>query len=170
MDSRKSEFEAMVRAHGAELYRVAYWLCRNEAQARDLVQETCLRAWRSFDRLRDLGAARAWLVTTLRREHARSFERPQPVLMDELPEIGDRHEAGPEQSGEAAWLRAAIARLPDRYRVPLVLQVLGGLSCEEIAEQLELTPQAVMTQVFRAREKLKAMLVDGGAGAERGGP
>lgn len=158
MDSRKSEYEAMVRAHGADLYRMAAWLCRNEAQAKDLVQDTFLRAWRSFDRLRDAGAARAWLATTLRREYARSFEKPQPVPFDALPERADLDGCGPEQAGEAAWLRAAIARLPVRYREPLVLQVLGGLSCEEIAAQLGISPQAVMTQLFRAREKLKALL------------
>lgn len=161
MDSRKSEYEAMVRAHAADLYRMALWLCRNEAQAKDLVQDTFLRAWRSFESLRDAGAARAWLATTLRREHARGFEKPQPLLLDQLPERADLDQDGPEAAGESAWLRAAIARLPDRYREPLVLQVLGGLSCEEIAGQLGLTPQAVMTQLFRAREKLKAMLADG---------
>lgn len=166
MDSRKSEYEAMVRAHAADLYRMAIWLCRNEAQAKDLVQETFLRAWRSFDRLRDAGASRAWLATTLRREHARAFEKPQPLLLDALPERAELDTDGPEQAGESAWLRAAIARLPERYREPLVLQVLGGLSCEEIAEQLGSTPQAVMTQLFRAREKLKAML----AGAAQGEP
>lgn len=160
MDSRKSEYEAMVRAHGADLFRMALWLCRNEAQAKDLVQDTFLRAWRSFDRLRDAGAARAWLATTLRREHARSFEKPQPLLLDELPDRADPEQDGPEQAGESAWLRAAIARLPGRYREPLVLQVLGGLSCEEIAGQLGITPQAVMTQLFRAREKLRAMLAE----------
>lgn len=166
MDTRTAAFEAVLRAHTAELYRVAWWLCRDEALARDLVQETCLRAWRSFDRLRDGGAVKAWLVTTLRREHARLYEKQQPVFYDELPERPDDAEPGPEQAGEAAWLRAAIARLPDKYREPLVLQVLGGLSCEEIAEQLDLKPQAVMTQLFRAREKLKAMLA--GASAEGG--
>jgi RNA polymerase sigma-70 factor (ECF subfamily) len=158
MDNRKSDYEAMVRAHGADLYRMAVWLCRNEAQAKDLVQDTFLRAWRSFDRLRDAGAARAWLATTLRREHARSFEKPQPVPIDAMPERADLDGGGPEQAGESAWLRAAIARLPERYREPLVLQVLGGLSCEEIGDQLGITPQAVMTQLFRAREKLKALL------------
>jgi RNA polymerase sigma-70 factor (ECF subfamily) len=164
MASRNSEYEAMVRAHGADLYRLALWLCRNEAQAKDLVQDTFLRAWRSFDRLRDAGAARAWLATTLRREHARAFAKAQPVLLDALPERAGTAQDGPEQAGESAWLRAAIARLPERYRAPLVLQVLGGLSCEEIADQLGITPQAVMTQLFRAREQLKTML----AGAVRG--
>jgi len=55
-------------------------------------------------------------------------------------------------------MRAAIARLEPKYREPLVLQVLGGFSCEEIAKQLGITEAAVMTQVFRARQKLKSML------------
>ena len=52
-------------------------------------------------------------------------------------------------------------RLEPKYREPLLLQVLGGFSCEEIAGELKLTSAAVMTQLFRARQKLKVAL--GGA-------
>jgi RNA polymerase sigma-70 factor (ECF subfamily) len=68
---------------------------------------------------------------------------------------------GPENLGEDAVLRAAIAKLDAKYREPLVLQVLGGFSCEEIARQLDISEAAVMTQVFRARQKLRSLL-DGG--------
>jgi RNA polymerase sigma-70 factor (ECF subfamily) len=68
---------------------------------------------------------------------------------------------GPERTGEDGVLRAAIAKLEPKYREPLVLQVLGGFSCDEIARELGISEAAVMTQVFRARQKLRAML-DGG--------
>lgn len=158
VSTRQQQFEALVRAHSGELYRYAYWLCGEAAQAQDLVQETFLRAWRSLDSLRDTVAAKAWLTTILRREHARLYERkPMPTtdLADlDLSDTGP----GPERTGEDAVLRAAIARLEPKYREPLVLQVLGGFSCEEIATQLGLSEAAVMTQVFRARQKLKSML------------
>lgn len=154
-----------MRAHSGELYRYAYWLCGQEALAQDLVQETFLRAWRSLDSLRENVAAKAWLTTILRREHARLYERkPLPTTdIDEL-ELGDGAR-GPEPLGEDALLRAAIAKLEPKYREPLVLQVLGGFSCSEIAHQLEISEAAVMTQVFRARQKLRAML-DGEAPKE----
>jgi RNA polymerase sigma-70 factor (ECF subfamily) len=158
VSNRQQQFEALVRAHSGELYRYAYWLCGESAQAQDLVQETFLRAWRSLDSLRETVAAKAWLTTILRRERARLFERkPMPTtdLADlDLTDTGP----GPERTGEDSVMRAAIAKLEPKYREPLVLQVLGGFSCEEIATQLGITEAAVMTQVFRARQKLKSML------------
>jgi RNA polymerase sigma-70 factor (ECF subfamily) len=158
VSTRQQQFEALVRAHSGELYRYAYWLSGDGALAQDLVQETFLRAWRSLDALRETVAAKAWLTTILRREHARLYERkPMPTtdLADlDLTDTGP----GPERQGEDAVMRAAIAKLDPKYREPLVLQVLGGFSCEEIAKQLGLTEAAVMTQVFRARQKLKSML------------
>jgi RNA polymerase sigma-70 factor (ECF subfamily) len=158
VSTRQQQFEALVRAHSGELYRYAYWLSGESALAQDLVQETFLRAWRSLDALRETVAAKAWLTTILRREHARLFERkPMPTTDLEDLDLSDTG-PGPERTGEDAVMRAAIAKLEPKYREPLVLQVLGGFSCEEIASQLGITEAAVMTQVFRARQKLKAML------------
>ena len=162
--SRQRQFDALVRAQCGDLFRYAYWLCGDEALAQDLAQETFLRAWRSLDTLRDTAAAKAWLITILRREHARLYERKQFDTTDisEL-ELDDREALTPEQIGEDAIVRAAMQKLDPKYREPLLLQVLGGLSCEEIASELELSSAAVMTQLFRARQKLKALL-SGSAG------
>lgn len=162
--SRQRQFDALVRAHTGDLFRYAYWLCGDEALAQDLAQETFLRAWRSLDALRDTAAAKAWLITILRREHARLYERKQFDTTDisEL-ELDDREALTPEQIGEDAIVRAAMQKLDPKYREPLLLQVLGGFSCEEIASELELSSAAVMTQLFRARQKLKALL-SGSAG------
>ncbi|PIV33211.1 MAG: RNA polymerase subunit sigma [Lysobacterales bacterium CG02_land_8_20_14_3_00_62_12] len=166
MNPKQSQFDALVRATSAELYRFGYWLCGNEALAHDLVQETYLRAWRSMDDLRDTKAAKAWLVTILRREHARLYERKGPTSFEQIDdlEIADFDGLSPDQAGEDSVVRRAIAALDAKYREPLLLQVLGGLTCEEIASQLGSTPAAVMTQLFRARQKLKAAL--GGTGEE----
>jgi len=108
--------------------------------------------------LREVGAVKAWLITILRREHARLFERkamPADDIDDfELPDP----QAMPEHRTEESALRAAIARLEAKYREPLVLQVIGGFSCTEIAALLGLGEAAVMTQLFRARQKLKGQL------------
>ena len=161
VSNRQQQFEALVRAHSGELYRYAYWLCGQDALAQDLVQETFLRAWRSLDALRENVAAKAWLTTILRRENARLYERkPMPTTDISDLELCDPA-PGPEHLGEDSVVRAAIAKLDAKYREPLVLQVLGGFSCTEIARQLQISEAAVMTQVFRARQKLKALL-DGG--------
>ncbi|MGH8122824.1 MAG: sigma-70 family RNA polymerase sigma factor [Rudaea sp.] len=160
VSSKQRQFDALVRGYSGDLFRYAYWLCGEEALAHDLVQETFLRAWRSLDSLRETGAAKAWLITILRREHARLFERKRPQLvdLDEVDVVDEREALTPESAGEDALIRAAMHRLDAKYREPLLMQVLGGFSCEEIARELNLTSAAVMTQLFRARQKLKAML------------
>ena len=165
MVSKQSQFDALVRATSADLYRFAYWLCGNEALAQDLSQETYLRAWRSLDNLRETAAAKAWLITILRREHARLYERKTPAIdsIDQV-ELPESDLPAPDQLGDDALVRRAMARLDPKYREPLLMQVLGGFSCEEIAAELNVTTGAVMTQVFRARQKLKAAL--GGYGEE----
>jgi RNA polymerase sigma-70 factor (ECF subfamily) len=163
--SRQQQFEAVVRTFSGDLYRFAYWLCGEQALAEDLVQETCLRAWRGFDALRDGTAAKPWLFTILRREHARLYERKRPETVDveeqALPESAAW--ADPERAGSDEEIRQAMMKLPVKYREPLLMQVLGGFSCEEIAAALGDKPGAVMTQLFRARQQLKTLL---GAGEE----
>lgn len=161
--SRQRQFDALVRVHASDLYRFAYWLCGDDARAQDLVQETLLRAWRALDSLRDGASAKPWLLTILRREHARGFERKRldlSELDDNLTE--DTAAVDPERAGSDAQVRAAILQLEPKYREPLLMQVLGGFSCEEIAAELGCKPGAVMTQLFRARQKLRATL-DGDA-------
>ena len=163
VSSKQRQFDALVRSLSGDLFRYGYWLCSDEALAHDLVQETFLRAWRALDNLRDTAAAKAWLITILRREHARLYERktPQFTDVDEIDVADERDGQLPEFAGEENVIRNAMRKLDAKYREPLLMQVLGGFSCEEIAIELKLTPAAVMTQLFRARQKLKVML-DGG--------
>ena len=162
MSGKQRQFDALVRSLSGDLFRYGYWLCGDEALAHDLVQETFLRAWRALDDLRDTAAAKSWLITILRREHARLYERktPQFADVDEVDVVDERDAQMPEFAGEENIIRNAIRQLDAKYREPLLLQVLGGFSCEEIARELSITPAAVMTQVFRARQKLKALLGD----------
>lgn len=158
MSDRQNQFEALVRGHSTDLYRYAYWLCGQDALAQDLVQDTFLRAWRALDKLREVAAVKAWLITILRREHARLFER-KSMPVDDIDDFDlTDPQAAPERCSEETALREAIGRLEPKYREPLVLQVLGGFSCAEIATQLGLGEAAVMTQLFRARQKLKGQL------------
>ena len=71
----KAEFEQVVRAYAADLFRYLYWLCRDRAQAEDLVQEAFARAWSARGEQRDEKAVKAWLFTIARNEHARLYEK-----------------------------------------------------------------------------------------------
>ena len=153
----RSSFEILVRSHARELYAYAYGLCRDPHTAEDLVQECLLRAWCHLDSLRDGKALRAWLYTIVRREHARLYQRSRPETdrLDALELVGP---PAYDTSTEAFSLRQALTSLPDGYREPLLLQVLGGFSCVEIGEIMELTPSTVMVRVSRARRKLRERL------------
>jgi len=156
---RTLRFNELAEAYSTDLYRYAMWICGNDALAKDLVQETFLRAWRALDNLNDVAAAKSWLITILRREYARTFERKVPKFTDmDKVVIVEGDELEPDERTERDLLREGILKLDPKYRDPLLLQVVFGHSCAEISEQLEITKSAVMTQLFRAREKLKVQL------------
>jgi RNA polymerase sigma-70 factor (ECF subfamily) len=153
-----ARFEALCRKLRPDLLRFAFWLARDRALAEDVVQETLLRAWKAQDSLQDERAAKPWLLTIIRREYARTFERKRFVTVDldaliveEAPSLAA---TGDEDLGE---MRAAIFKLPDDYREPLVLQVLMGYSTAEIAAELGLSNAAVLTRLFRARRQLRVL-------------
>ena len=152
-------FNELAEAYSTDLYRYAMWLCGNDALAKDLVQETFLRAWRALDKLKEVAAAKSWLITILRREYARTFERKVPKFTDlEKVVIVEDDELEPDDRAERDLLRSGILKLEPKYREPLLLQVVFGHSCAEISEQLGISKSAVMTQLFRAREKLRVQM------------
>jgi RNA polymerase sigma-70 factor, ECF subfamily len=153
----RNEFDSLVEALAPELFRYALLLCQNHATAEDLVQETFLRGWRASADLRDIGAARTWFYTILRNEHARLYERRRPEAWD--PQVLPEQLAPAyDTSVEAFTLRRALAALAPEYREPLLLQVIGGFSCREIGELLELNLNTVLTRLFRARKALREQL------------
>ena len=154
---RTRRFNELADAYSTDLYRYALWLCGNEALAKDLVQETFLRAWRALDKLNEPAAAKGWLITILRREFARTFERKVPKFTNVDHVIVEDDEAlEPDQQAERDLLRKGIMKLAPKYREPLLLQVVFGHSCSEISVLLGCSKSAVLTQLFRAREQLKA--------------
>lgn len=157
--ARKRRFEKLVSVWHSDMYRYAVWLSRDPVVAEDVVQEALIRAWKSLDALRDANAAKQWLLTIVRRENARFFERKrlQTVDIDNLTPAQNALLAK-DESSDSDDVREAIFCLPDDYREPLVLQVLMGYSTKEIATLLDMTQAAVLTRLHRARHKLKASL------------
>src|ERR1700722_5385779 len=157
-NQKRARFQALCQSLRPDLLRFAFWLSRDHALAEDVVQETMLRAWKAQDSPEDEAAAKPWFLTIIRREFARSFERKRFVTVD-VDELVAREEpmlaAAEEQ--ELAELRAAVFKLPDEYREPLVLQVLMGFSTAEIARELDLSGAAVLTRLFRARKQLRVL-------------
>ena len=158
---RRQRFDRLVAVYYMDMFRYAAWLCRDRSIAEEVVQEALLRAWKSLDALRDAAAAKQWLLTIVRRENARYFERRrlETVDIDNLTASQSAliAEAPNEELND---LREAIYGLEDDYREPLVLQVLMGYSTNEIAEIMGLKQGAVLTRLHRARLKLKEDVAD----------
>lgn len=152
------EYERLVLVYSDQLFRYALWLCRNKSMAEDLVQETCMRAWKSLDRLKDASSSKAWLMTILRNEHARQYARYRPDMVDLDLDLMSVRDTDNDTSPEAFALKQALNELADEYKEPLLLQVIGGLSCEEIAGICNISKSATMTRLFRAKQKLREVL------------
>jgi RNA polymerase sigma-70 factor (ECF subfamily) len=158
---RRRRFDQLVGVFHADMYRYAAWLSRDRSIAEDVVQEALLRAWKSLDALRDDAAAKPWLLTIVRRENARYFERKRLETVD-IDDLSASQEAllAEQPDRELDAMREAIFELDDDYREPLVLQVMMGYSTSEIAELMGLKQGAVLTRLHRARHKLKETIED----------
>jgi RNA polymerase sigma-70 factor (ECF subfamily) len=156
---RRRRFGALCEGLRPDLLRFAWWLARDRGLAEDVVQESMLRAWKSFDSLTDEAKAKSWLLTIVRRELARTYEKKRPELadIDALVAAESAVLAAPEDE-RVEEMRSAIFRLEEDYREPLVMQVLLGYSTQEIADVMGLQQGAVLTRLFRARAKLRQVL------------
>jgi RNA polymerase sigma-70 factor (ECF subfamily) len=156
--NREERFNQLIGIYMDDLFRYAYWLSGDHAVADDLVQETLVRAWKSLDKLNDSKAAKGWLLTIVRRENARRFERKRPqesaIPTDEIAATRSDYDT----STEAFTLRRALQQLPEDYREPLLMQVIHGYSQKEIAAHLGISVAGAGTRLFRAREKMRGIL------------
>jgi len=156
---RRRRFGALCDGLRPDLLRFAFWLGRDRALAEDVVQEAMLRAWKSYDALSDEAKAKSWLLTIVRREFVRGFERKRLEVADlDALVAAEAPVLAAEDDEDLAAMRAALFRLGDEYREPLVLQVLMGYSTNEIATMMGLQQGAVLTRLFRARAKLRQEL------------
>lgn len=117
------------------------------------MQETLARAWKSWDELRDVALAKAWLVTIMRNELARSFSRNRTTV--DIEAVGEAELPALPSFESQLETAELVSLLPESYREPLLLQVLGGFTCDEIAAMMELSTGAVMTRLSRARLALR---------------
>lgn len=168
-------FETLVRGHGTRLLAVARRFLRSEEDARDAVQDAFLSAFRSLDSFEGTSRLATWLHrivvnACLMRLRTRR-RKPEAAIEDLLPHfVEDGHRANPgpawEESADVlierrevrALVRAAIDRLPDGYRVVLVLRDIEELDTAETARLLELSENAVKIRLHRARQALRELL------------
>ena len=149
-----SEFSLLYRSHHHLLQRLAWMLCGDPVLADDLVQETWLRAWRGLDTLHDSSAAKAWLITILKREHARLFERKRLdyVAFDDA----NAELARDPRFDRGLYLGQLLDGLADDEREPLLMQVLDGAPLADIAQRFGVSRNAMTIRLHRLRRRLLA--------------
>src|SRR3989440_2705677 len=157
-----ASFEEALLPHLDAAHNLARWLLRNEQDAQDVVQETYLRAFKSFDGFHGSNG-RAWLLTIVRNTSYMFLKGNKAVDLttpfdDEIHAIG--HEsASPatilEHVEDAELMRNAIDKLPAEFREILILRHQEGLSYKKISEIAQLAPGTVMSRLARARAKLR---------------
>ena len=158
MDRDRFDTEAL--PYLKRLYGTAYRMTGNAADAEDLVQETLLRAFRSFDRFIPGTNLRAWLFTIL--HHVRTDGLRRAMRAPRTEELaGEGPAVPPPQEALASGgedLARAIAALPEGFRVAVVLRDVEELSYGEIAEVLQVPLGTVMSRIHRGRALLRAAL------------
>jgi len=156
-------WEEVARDYGRFLYTVAYRLAGNDDEAQDLVQEALLRVRRGLERY-EPGSLEGWLARIVTNvfldEVRRRKRRPVHAFPDDdpdrvVPPAPAADEAGRDLSDE---VQAALAELPEEFRVPVVLCDVADQSYEQIADALNVPVGTVRSRLHRGRRLLRASL------------
>ncbi len=148
-------FEAFVAAHEDALFAYLWRITGDESAAYDLRQETFIRAWRNFARVRGYERPLAWLyrVATNLALNYRRDHRAGATLSGMEDEFSASDHAG--RVALRDQVRATLLALPPRERAALALREGQGLSCDEVAQALGVSPSAARTLLWRARERFR---------------
>lgn len=167
---RKLRFEEEALAHLEELREQALSLTSgNEARAQDLVQDTLLKAYKSWDSYQTGTNCRGWLMTILRNKFISDFRkrkrRPSRLAFEDLPDrsvLEDREAEDPAQSFYenliADDIVKALEDLPDHFRVAVILSDLRDWQYQEISDELGIPVGTVKSRLSRARRQLRERL------------
>jgi RNA polymerase sigma-70 factor (ECF subfamily) len=164
----KSRFELVILPHLDAAYNLARWLTGNENDARDMVQEASLRAFKFFAGFRG-GDARAWLLTIVRNTAYTWLERRRTTRQifedeDEIEKLEDVS-VNPgrllERNATIDAVRSAIAELVPEFREAIVLREMEGFSYKEIADITGVRIGTVMSRLARGRRELQRILEKG---------
>lgn len=162
----QGDFEALVQAHAGELFAYLWRLFDGRLEAEDCLQETFVRAFRAFPRLKSHRHLRAWLyrvATNTARSHLRRLAREQSCTAESC---SDTAQPGPSPADELerretlAAVRAAIASLPYKQRAALWMRKYQGLSYAEIADVLGCNQAAARANVYQALTRLRRLFAE----------
>src|SRR5512136_1138639 len=162
----KPDFEELVEQHSAEIFAYVWRMLRETNDAEDCLQETFLRAFRSYARVRAGTNYRAWLykiATNTARSHWKRRKRSETYTIDLDPEMQTAGVSAIDRVEQKALLAAvgrAVEELPDQQRAALIMRKYQELSYTEIAAALECTEAAARANVYQAVKRLKEQFAE----------
>jgi RNA polymerase sigma-70 factor (ECF subfamily) len=161
----REAFDQLVLRHQRDIYRLCYRYVNNHEDADDLAQEVFVKAWRAIPRFRGDSSFSTWLYR-IAVNACLNFRAARRPASEELPEtLADPRagaEARVEDEEEAARIREAVGRLPEKQRATLILKVYHELSHEEVAKILGSTVGTVKANLFHALANLRKRMAEPG--------
>jgi len=173
---RRAEFEALALPHLDSLYRTGLRMTRSREEAEDLVQETFMKAYRSFATFQPDTNMRAWLFKILTNSYINRYRRQslEPVrtsfndvksflVSEDAAEATASTEAmedfdlGERLDGE---VKQALEELPEEFRLVVIMALVEGLSYKDISRALDIPLGTVMSRLYRGRQALKNRLAE----------
>jgi RNA polymerase sigma-70 factor (ECF subfamily) len=172
--ARQERFVRFVQPHLDSLYRTALHMTGRPERADDAVQETYLRAWRYLDTFEEGRNAKVWLFAILRNViFEASRKRKRELATASLDQVGADNIAGTSESPPDRLadeeIIDAIQKLPEEFRMVVLLAVVEELKYREIAEALDIPIGTVMSRLYRGRQLLRHLLRSYGEDAGDGG-
>jgi RNA polymerase sigma-70 factor (ECF subfamily) len=159
----REAYDDLVRLHAARVYAVCLAIVGRAADAEDLAQEALVTGFTRIASLRDHDRFGSW-IATIAGNLSRNFIR-QRANHERL--LATQADCGSGEPGDPTDLRSALWRLPERFRIPLMLYYFDGRSTESIAATLDISPEAVRMRLCRARGELRKLLEKAEAHDER---
>lgn len=174
----REDFTHDAMQHAPQLFSTAMRMTRNRSDAEDLVQETFIKAWRSFATYQQGTNLRAWLFRIMTNTYINKYNaqqrKPTETELDDIEELflykrlGAVDQSQLSQSAEDQMLslftddevKKALEELPDQFRIPVLMSDVEGFSYKEIAEILEIPLGTVMSRLHRGRKLMQKMLYE----------
>jgi len=157
----QAAFDALLRRHYNQIYAICRRLAGNEADALDAAQEALITLVRRIDRFDGRSKFTTWMHRVVTNacldELRRRGRRPVPSPVEEQPLAAVERPVA-ESAGDRVDIEAALAQLPEAFRVPVVLCDQLGLTYEEIAEEMDIAIGTVRSRISRGRRRLAELL------------
>ena len=154
----KQAYAELVKKYSRKVFALCYGIMANPSDAEDVAQEALIKGFMRIGQINENSSFKSWLMTVARNSCLDALrKRKETVELDNISSLGQGH-----KEFERTDLRLALQKLPEHYRVPLMLYYFNGQSTENLAKNLNISVAGAFTRLSRARKELRDLMVQGG--------